>query len=214
MKTSFYSFCSIALLFTWTAPLLQGERLLVEYGFTEVENATTPITVDPAIEASQFMMDSFFPPHRDYFDGSRGGEAGEATVDSRRPAYYHFTVSGLSSIQSLERLEIKITTRRRHAASRHRIDLEAYANEREWIGPMAFDFYKGDEISGNPEAEGLLEATVGQSGSYLGHVGDSGFLVVDLTDMEVADVMSFRINFDDERGRSRTAIREVRLYGR
>lgn len=212
MKTLFSTIALAISFFCGTGVALQAERLLVEYEFSDIENATQAVSVDSALEASPFMMNSFFPPHREYFDGSRGTEAGEAAVTGR-PDYYEFTLTGLSAIRSLDRLEVKITTRRRHAATRHRIDLEVIADRKERIGPLPFDFYTGEEVSGEPEVTNQKSITVGQSADFLGHSGDSGIIVLDLSEIEITDTMTFRVNFEDERGRTRTGVNRMSLFG-
>ena len=178
---------------------------VVVYDFEDAEDRAAPAAVHPQVEAGRFMQPGFFAPPARYFDGSLGGEAGEAIIDRESPRYYDFTVGGLEALDRLERLSFTVTTRQSHAAAGHLVSVSTFKGEDETERPLVFDVYRAGERMDDPEQAAVETYFIG------GHVGNARRIVVDLSGLDHADRHTFRIRFDRPRMRSRTALDDVEL---
>ncbi len=178
---------------------------VVVYDFEDPGERPAPTSVHEDVQAGLFMQPGFFPPPDRYFDGSIGGEPGEAIVNREYPESYDFTVEGLEAFDALDALSFTVTTRQRHTANGHHVSVTMFVGEDEKKQTMAFDVYDPDEDSDEPKEAGVESFFIG------GHVGDSRRVVVDLSEVDHADGHSFRIRFDRSRMRSRTAVDDVEL---
>ncbi|MCC5828073.1 MAG: hypothetical protein JJU36_01370 [Phycisphaeraceae bacterium] len=178
---------------------------VVTYDFNHADDRAAPSTAHRRVEAGRFMQPGFFPPPDRYFDGSLGGEAGEAIVDRDRPSYYDFTVEGLAAFERLDTLTFTVTTRQSHAAAGHVVSVTMFKGEDETEHPLRFDVFETANESAEPEAADAESFFLG------GHVGNARRIVVALSGIDHADRHTFRIHFDRPRMRSRTALDDVVL---
>ncbi len=187
--------------------------VVAAYDFENPDARPAPTEVHADVEAGLFMHMGFFPPTSCFFDGSRDGDEGEAVVDGHWPEYYEFTVEGLDLFERLDALRFNVVTRRRHASAAHTISVKAVEDEGRTIVPLKFDFYdRGDDTDQDEPAEAGVESVrVGEASPYLGFTGNTGTIVVDLSDLPAADERTLRIVFDAYSHRSRTAVDNVEL---
>lgn len=159
------------------------------------------------------MQPGFFPPINAFFDGTRAGEEGEAIADGSYPEYYEFTVEGADAFERFGELRFQVITRNKHAAAGHTVSVQLVEDDGEKLTDLPFDFYDRelDPSSDEPTESDTDSVGVGEAGKYLGHVGDTGMIVVDLSDVPTGEVRTFRIAFDYRSHRSKTALDSVEL---
>ena len=182
---------------------------VVAYDFEDEQFRAPPSEAHPEVEVGPIMQPGFFPPTNRWFDGSEAGEPGEAIAVGRRPGFYEVTVEGLDRVGPLRELRFDVTTRRRHAGAGHVISVTTLV-EGEYEGaPLKFDLYTPDDEPDQPTARGVKKLGIGEAGkalvpeqdgkSYLSWSGNTGTIVVDLSQLDKAEMRRFRIHFGYQR---------------
>ncbi|MGC9454325.1 MAG: hypothetical protein ACP5HU_05625 [Phycisphaerae bacterium] len=208
----------IAAVLTLTAAEADSPRdpqpvTVVAYDFDDPEARPAPSHAHPRVQAGLFMQPGFFPPVNAFFDGSRGAAEGEAAVDGSWPEYYEFTVEGTDVFDRLGELRFNVVTRARHASAAYNISVELVEDAGRTRSKLPFDFYDHgrDPAADEPAETGVTTVSIGEPGQYLGHVGQTGTIVIDLAEVPPDRVRTFRITFEARSHRSGAGVDNVEL---